>query len=60
MAPDIGVVITERIAVGGCLIGPHEVSGVVCAASRTTGRTVDSLKGVPAEMLVQRICEAGQ
>lgn len=54
MAHGIGVLLTERIAVGSVL--DHELSGVLC--SDPEDETIrDTLYGVPAEFIIERIVE---
>ncbi len=54
MAHSIGVVLTERIAVGAVI--DHEISGLLRVDPEDQAIT-DTLYGVPAETIVQRIVE---
>jgi len=57
MAQGIGIVITERIAVA--VVSGHTISGAL-RVHPDDGAITDSLRGVPAETIVQRIVEQAQ
>jgi len=57
MAQGIGIVITERIAVA--VVSGNTISGSL-RVHPDDGATTDSLRGVPAETIVQRIVEQVQ